>query len=238
MTTNNTNQIDDLLNSSDVESIQDIEENIENLFEKVKTDLIIQDSESEMSDAEPKTKDKNDKDYIINPISKKKIKINGPIYKKLVASGDIKAVPSDTQQPEPKIKTKRDSSQYVINPLTKKKVKINGPKYKELIEAGHTFELPENYNEIIEKIEKEKVTAGHDLEKEIFNKVTNRWCKIGSPSYKKMIEQMKNPDKITERKTIKGPSGRNVIIGGKTWLLLVKNGDIEAPLDYKSDITA
>ena len=171
-------EINNLLESSDAEeTVETIESNIEDLFEKVKDNLVIKE--------------------------------------------DV----------EIKQKTKRDSSQYVINPISKKKVKINGPKYKELIAAGHTFDLPDNYTEISEKIEKEKITKGHDLEKEVFNKVTNRWCKIGSPSHKKMIDQLKTPEKIIERKTIGAPSGRNVVVGGKTWLRLVKEGKIESSVD-------
>jgi glycyl-tRNA synthetase alpha subunit len=132
-------------------------------------------------------------------------------------------------EPMPKIKKekkKRDPTLYVVNPLTKKQIKIDGPKYKELVALGHTFELSDNYEIISEKIKKNTITKNHDLTKEVFNVITKRYCKIGSPSYKKMIELQKNPEKIVERKMMKGPSGRNIIIGGKTYMNLVKKGEI------------
>ena len=240
----NNSEIDAIFAESDSESDsgccetqnQEIENNIETLFEKVKNDLIIADSQSESGSVEmPKTKAKKDKSqYVVNPLTKKDIKINGPKYRELIASGHKFEIPEDfIEAPKaPKSPTKRDKSQFVINPLTKKEIKINGPKYKELLASGHTFNLPENYTEIAEKIEKQTMTKGHDLEKEIFNEVTKRWCRLGSPSHKKMIELMKKPDQIIERKMIKGPSGRNIVIGGKTYLMLLKEGKIESPIDF------
>ena len=242
-TTINNSQLDAIFAESDCESEtgcckenQEIEDNIENLFEKVKNDLVIADSQSESGSVDmPKIKAKKDKSqFVTNPLTKKDIKINGPKYKELVAAGHTFDIPEDfVETPKaPKSPTKRDKSQFVINPITKKEIKINGPKYKELVSQGHKFDLPENYTEIANKIEKQIMIKGHDLEKEIFNEVTKRWCRIGSPSHKKMIELMKKPDQIVERKMIKGPSGRNIVIGGKTYLMLLKDGKIESPIDF------
>ena len=242
-TTNNNSEIDALFAESDSESEsncceenKEIENNIENLFEKVKSDLIIEDSQSESGSVEmPKTKTKKDKSqFVMNPITKKDVKINGPKFKELVLAGHIFQIPDNyVETPkESKTSTKRDKSLFIINPLTKKEIKINGPKYKELVAAGHVFSLPENYTEIAEKIEKQTITKGHDLETEIYNEISKRWCKIGSPSHKKMIELMKKPEQIVERKTMKGPSGRNIVIGGKTYLLLMREGKIPAPIDF------
>jgi hypothetical protein len=129
-----------------------------------------------------------------------------------------------------KTKIKKDKSNYVKNPKTKKDIQIDGPTYKELVAEGYTFDLPKDYVKStidVVKNNKQKDKKDYDPETDIFNEVTKRWCKIGSPSHKKMLDQLKHPETITERKTIKAPSGRNIIIGGKTYLLLLREGKID-----------
>jgi hypothetical protein len=71
----------------------------------------------------------------INPLTNRKIKKNGPIYKqydKKCTSKEEKSVTFDDICQKWKHIKKNNPEDKLINPLTKKAIKLNGPKYKEL----------------------------------------------------------------------------------------------------------
>ena len=83
---------------------------------------------------------------VLNPKTNRCIRINGPVYRKLVSEGVISQRPSNgrttPRRPPARVRTSECKEGQVRNPKTNRCIKKNGPVYKKLVSEGVISQTP------------------------------------------------------------------------------------------------
>ena len=143
------------------------------------------------------------KDKNVNPRTNRKIKVGGPVYKKL--EDECTSPLGDSVQVGPKIPAankKKSSSPCVewlkdknVNPRTNRKIKVGGPVYKKLEDecTSPSGDVP--------AVNKKKSSSPcvEWLKDKNVNPRTNRKIKVGGPVYKKLEDECTSvPDRASD----------------------------------------
>ena len=154
-------------------------------------------------------------DRVINPETKRYIKINGKVFNTLVENKFTYNPDTKLLSPTPDYVSVAVSEDCVINPITNRKIKIGGKIYLELLKTC-THDTDTNTLKLIDDSSIEK-------NEKVINPFTNRKITIGGKIYLELLETCvydsnTNILKITENnknnKAINPLTNRKIKIGG------------------------
>jgi hypothetical protein len=129
-------------------------------------------------------------DKVLNPETKRYIKINGKIFNTLVSTNFTYDSNNKVLSPSQDYAS-AVSDKSIINPLTNRKIKIGGKIYLELLKSC-TYDTETNTLNLIDKISNES-------DEKVINPLTNRKVKIGGKVY---LELLKSCTYDTETNTL------------------------------------